>query len=128
MNTAQTCCKVMAKRRYSFYIRGGIVFTHRAYALGEPVQCVAQRQQINRAEGCSTRSNQPELVRRIDIGPCARDRAKPPVWVLVDHPIFAPVTAPADQLKFATAKRMEGMRDPHFLTGRPYTACSRQPS
>ena len=118
----------MAARQYCFYICGVIDFTHRwPHALGEPVQRVTQRQQINRAKGRSIRSNQPELIRRIDIGPRARDRAKPPVLALIDHPVFAPMTAPADQLERATAKRMEGMCDPHLLAGRTRVTCSRRP-
>jgi hypothetical protein len=92
--------------------RGIFIFTSAAdlafriantHALGEPVQRVAQSQQINRAKGCSIRSNQPELVDRIDIRPRARDRAKSAVLVLIDHPVLAPMTAPADQLERATA-------------------------
>jgi hypothetical protein len=95
-----------------------------AYALDEPVQRVTKRQQVNRAKGCPPRSKQPELIRRIDIGPRARDRAKPAVLALIDHPVFAPMTAPADQLKLATAKRMEGMRDPDFLPALTRMTCS----
>jgi hypothetical protein len=99
-----------------------------AFAPCDLVQHVTQRQQINRAERRSIRRNQLELIRRIDIGPSARDRAKPTVLALIDHPVFAPMTAPTDQLELATAKRMEGMRDPYLLAGRTRMACSRRPS
>jgi hypothetical protein len=36
------------------------------------------------------------------------------------------MSLPADQLECATAKRMEGMSDPHHLAGRTRLACSRR--
>jgi hypothetical protein len=69
--------------------------------------------------------NLPELIHRIDIGPRARDRAKLPVLSFVDHPVLAPMSATADQLERATAKRMEGMRDAHLLARRTRMTCSR---
>ena len=68
--------------------------------------------------------NPPELIHRIDIGKCARDRAKPPIFASVDHPVLAPVAAPADQLESPAIQRVERMRDPHLGTGRTDTACS----
>jgi hypothetical protein len=90
----------------------------------KPVQRIAQRQQIGAAKAGSSRRNQTELIRRVDIGERACDRAKPPICTGVDHPVFAPMTAPADQLEGAAVQRMKRMRDPHLEVGLANTARS----
>ena len=50
---------------------------------------------------------------------------KLPVLSFVDDPVLAPMSATADQLEHATAKRMEGMRDAHLLARRTRMTCSR---
>lgn len=91
--------------------------------LRKPVQRLAQRQQIGGAEGRSTRRQHSELIRAVDIGERACDRTKPPVVSRVDHPVFAPMTAPADQLKGAAVQRMKRVRDPHLEASRADTPC-----
>jgi hypothetical protein len=114
---------------------GILSFTYMAYLslrivgpqdLGQPVQRVAQRQQTNRTKRRSAGCNPPKLIRRFDIGPRDRDRAKPSVLILEDQPVLAPILAPADQLDLVTAERMEGMCDPHRLGGRTCMLCSRR--
>ena len=87
----------------------------------KPVQRFAQGQQVHRAKGGSALRNLPELIHRIDIRERACDRAKPPIFTSVDHPVLAPMTTPAHQLEGAAAQRMEGMRDPYLEAGRTHT-------
>jgi hypothetical protein len=90
----------------------------------KPVQRFAQGQQVHRAKGGSALRNLPELIHRIDIRERACDRAKPPIFTNVDHPVLAPMTTPADHFEGTTTQRMKGMRDPHIEEGRANTACS----
>jgi hypothetical protein len=90
----------------------------------KPVQRLAQRQQIGRAEGCFACSHHAELIPWVDVGERACDRAKSPIWTCIDHAVFAPMAAPADHLEGAAVQRVKRVRDPHLEAGRTNTACS----
>jgi hypothetical protein len=109
-------------RHCSLYIQGVISFTHRGSQLPrKAVQRFAKSQQVHRTKGGSARCHSPELIHRIDISERACDRAKPPIFAGVDHPVLAPMTTPAHQLEGAAAQGMEGMRDPYLEAGRTHT-------
>jgi hypothetical protein len=90
----------------------------------EPAHHLAQRQQIDRAKDRAARSNPPERVYRLDIGPSGSNEARPSVFIDINDPVLAPIKTPADQLELAAIKRMKGMRDPHPNEGRTHTTCS----
>jgi hypothetical protein len=105
-------------RRNCLYASG------RPETIGKPVHRLAQRQQIGGAERGPACRRETELIHRVDIGERAGDRAKPPAVTRVDHPVLAPVTAPADHLEHPAVEWMKRMRDPHLEAGCTNTACS----
>ena len=93
-------------------------------ALPQLVEQCAQRQQVDRTEGCRAGSNTPKVIRGINVGKISRDPAKPAGLVVIGNPVVGPMQAATQQLNRLASQRMEGVRDPHHAAGRTYTTCS----
>jgi len=94
--------------------------------LGQTVHRVAQLEQAYRAKGRSAGCDPLKFGHRLNVGPLARYCAEPPVLILEDQPVFAPMLPPTDRLDLKAAERMEGMCDPYFSEGRTCMPCSRR--
>lgn len=91
----------------------------------EPVQQLAQIDQIDRSKCRSAAGQKPKLIRSCDIGERSRDRAKATIFANVDNSVLAPMPPPADQVELTTRMRMKRVRDAHRAPGRIHTTCSR---
>jgi hypothetical protein len=96
------------------------------FQASEPLQKLAESEQVNWAEGRPAGGDPSKLVDRIDVGQIGRNRAQPPRIVKIGDPILAPVTASTDEVERAPRLRMKGVSDADPAAGRTRTISSRQ--